>query len=247
MDIERLEQVFSRTRMVGWDFSVLDGRLVADEPPWDFEADCLSAMANAQRVADLGTGGGERLITLLAGAPTRPAQVVATEGWPPNVAVAESNLSAFGVEVRAYDAASDARMPFDDDSLDLVMARHDDYDAAEIARVLAPGGVFLTQQVDGRDALELREWFGGDAQYPEVRLDRHIADAEAAGFSVVRAEEWAGTMRFADAEALVTYLALVPWNVPDFAVREHERTLRSLDAHRPIEVTQRRFMLSLRT
>lgn len=40
----RLRSVYGETKMTGWDFSVLDGRLTADEPWWDFEADCLSAM-----------------------------------------------------------------------------------------------------------------------------------------------------------------------------------------------------------
>jgi hypothetical protein len=63
--IEDLSSIYDRTRMVGWDFSRLDGRLTSDEPWWNFEADCLTAMHASQRIADLGTGGGERLAGLL--------------------------------------------------------------------------------------------------------------------------------------------------------------------------------------
>ncbi len=43
--LENLRQAYDRTSMVGWDFSVLDGRMTADDPWWDFEADCLRDMA----------------------------------------------------------------------------------------------------------------------------------------------------------------------------------------------------------
>lgn len=48
-------------------------------------------------------------------------------------------------------------------------------------------------------------------------------------------------MTFKDAEALVTYLGLVPWDVPeDFTVDAHADRLLGLDSA-PISVTQRRF------
>ncbi|MGF0121437.1 MULTISPECIES: hypothetical protein [unclassified Pseudoclavibacter] len=77
-------------QMVGWDFAALDGRLTADDPPWDFDAECRAAMTTATSMADLGTGGGERLIELIRSMPIHasPLQVAATEGWEPNVAVA---------------------------------------------------------------------------------------------------------------------------------------------------------------
>lgn len=48
-------------------------------------------------------------------------------------------------------------------------------------------------------------------------------------------------MEFEDVAALVTYLALVPWDAPHFTVDTHAEQLAELDADRPIRVTQRRF------
>lgn len=62
---------------------------------------------------------------------------------------------------------------------DLVMPRHEAIGPREIARVLAPGGHLLTQQVDGADAEEIHEWFGTDPQYPEVSSERIVRDLEA--------------------------------------------------------------------
>ncbi|QCP05303.1 SAM-dependent methyltransferase [Brevibacterium sp. CS2] len=202
----RLRAAHAEATMTGWDFSRLDGRLRADDPPWDFEADCRTALGASRTAADLGTGGGERLLALLAGLPTgrapaEPGQqrptVTATEGWEPNLPVAGAALAPAGVEVLAYDS----------------------------------------------EAGELREWFGGAPLHPEVRLPIMVAELAAAGLTVDRAEDWAGTMEFRDAEALVEYLGLVPWDVPGFAVDDHLETLVRLDAA-PIQVTQKRFRVT---
>lgn len=242
--LAQLRSAHASAGMVGWDFSRLDGRLTSEDPGWDFEADCLDAMRGAQRILDLGTGGGERLLTLLSelGEDCKGKVIAATEGWDPNIPVATKALAGAGVPVLAYDAETDARLPWQDGSLDLVMSRHEAVDMAEIARVLAPGGRVLTQQVHGHEVPEMREWFGGQVQYPDVTAEHDVAAMEAAGLEVDTVDDWSGAMEFADAEALVTYLGMVPWDVPeDFSVDVHAETLLRLDAERPIAVTQRRY------
>lgn len=242
--LARLRSAHESAGMVGWDFSRLDGRMSSEEPTWDFDADCHEAMRDADRILDLGTGGGERLLRLidLWGDDARGRTVGATEGWEPNIPVATAALADVGVEVRAYDAEAGDRLPWADGSFDLVMSRHEAVDMAEIARVLAPGGRILTQQVHGHEVPEMRRWFGGRVQYPEVTPEHHAAAMEAAGLIVDTAEDWSGAMTFADAEALVVYLGLVPWDVPeDFTVDAHAETLLQLDGQRPITVTQRRY------
>ena len=56
--LDRLRAAHAESRMVGWDFARLEGRMSADEPWWDFERDCLRAL-RASRIGalDLGTGG----------------------------------------------------------------------------------------------------------------------------------------------------------------------------------------------
>lgn len=239
--IDSLRQAYAQSKMVGWDFSSLDGRMTSDDPWWDFEDDCRSQLARSERIADLGTGGGERLLRLLERDDVTGKSIVATEGWEPNVAVAQRALASRCIDVVRYDAEHDAQMPFDDDSLDLVMSRHEAIDAREIARVLAPGGRLLTQQVDGHDAEEIHEWFGEAFEYPHVTAGDFVEDLTAAGLRIDVVDEWRGTMEFEDAKALVTYLALVPWDAPHFTVDAHVDRLAALEAGRPIRVTQRRF------
>lgn len=239
--IDEWRRVYEQSTMVGWDFSTLDGRLSADEPWWDFEQDCRSAMARSRWIVDLGTGGGERLLRLLRPGDITGKSIIATEGWEPNVVVAQQALAPRGITVVRYDSERDTRMPFADGSLDLVMSRHESIDPKEIARVLAPGGRLLTQQVDGHDAEEIHEWFGEPFEYPHVTSRRFVDDIQAAGLDVDAVDDWRGTMQFDSVTALVTYLALTPWDAPNFSVSDHEAQLLSLDKDRPIKVTQRRF------
>lgn len=230
--------------MVGWDFSRLEGRLTADDPWWDFEADCAAALATSTVGAlDLGTGGGERLTALVKGLNPhqQPTNLIATEGWEPNVPVAREQLAPLGIDVLAHDSERGDRLPLRDDSVDLVMCRHESFDADDLARVLCPGGRFLTQQVDGFDAPEIHDWFGDEFLHPEVTAEVDVARLEAAGLRIDQVDEWEGSMRFSDVEALVIYLGFVPWDAPGFAVEDHADRLLELDAAGPIVVTQRRY------
>ncbi len=234
--------------MVGWDFSRLDEALISDNPWWDFESDCLHALRDSCIGAlDLGTGGGERLSALLESLSRESARlplVVATEGWPPNVPVARAQLAPRHVAVLQYDSDAGDVLGLPDQSQDLVMSRHESYDAAEVARVLAPGGRFLTQQVDGFDAPQIHEWFGSEYTHPDVTVEAHAEALREAGMRIDQVDSWEGSMQFKDAVALVTYIGLVPWDAPDFTVQAHAQRLQELNAAAPITVTQRRFRIS---
>src|SRR5690625_2469714 len=225
--------------MVGWDFESLRDKLVEDEPPWDFEADSSAALASCNRAVDLGTGGGERLTKLLETSESN-ATIVATEGWEPNVSVARANLAPQGIDVYPYHADRDSRLPLESGSQDLVMARHEAVDASEIARVLVPGGRFLTQQVEVGDTEEILDWFGVQPTKAESLRTRYTNELEAAGLLIDVAEEWSGALVFLDAEALVTYLGFIPWYVPGFTVDDHLERLLELETQGPIRVTKRR-------
>ncbi|MCI1219027.1 MAG: class I SAM-dependent methyltransferase [Bifidobacterium sp.] len=251
--IDELRRVYDDSVMVGWDFSALDGRLSCDDPCWDFDADCLAQMRAASRVIDMGTGGGERLTTLLrrlhaanstdaSQLYTCPVPVIsATEGWGANIPRAREALASYGVDVRAYDSEQHMAMPFESGVADFIMNRHEGMNAAEIARVLAPGGHFFTQQVDGHDDPEIHDWFGAQYAYPDVSAANFKAELESFGLRVDVVDEWRGTMEFSDVQALVAYIGLVPWDAPGFDVEQQSDRLRELADVHPIRVTPRRF------
>lgn len=212
----------------GWDFSHVEGRWVEEDAPWSYTEIARAALRGVRSAVDLGTGGGERLARL---ADAFPRRMFATEAYPPNFALARDRLSPLGVQVVAYlseDLVGGA-LPFVAGSMGVVLARHEGYDPREVARVLTPGGVFITQQVHGRSLADLREFFGVRTAL-DVTLERSANDLRASGLIVERAEEWWGTSVFRDVGALVYALKALPWEVPGFSVGRHEAVLRSLHA-----------------
>ena len=210
----------------GWDFSPFDGSIETDEPPWSYDTLARDALVGATSAVDIGTGGGEVLLRLTD---ALPDDTFATEGWPPNLPVATEALAPHGIVVVPYDSEHDERMPFEDERFDVVLDRHESYVATEIFRILKPDGVFLTQQVDGRDFGETHGLFGGTPAYSHVTLENFRAEAEVVGFVVEDAREWTGTMRFADVATFVSYLRMVPWEVPDdFSVDHYSDQLLAM-------------------
>lgn len=221
----------------GWSFADLEGRMSSDTLPWDFAEICAQALARAGSALDMGTGGGETLLELraavVASGRSWPAQMTATEGWAPNVPVAREALAPFGIEVVEFGQPDDdpapAPMPFPDGAFDLVLNRHESYHPAEMARVLAPGGTFLTQQVGGDELGELRELLGHEPTAPHVTYELFRHGLLGAGLTVTDGAEFVGRYVFADVAAVVAYLQRVPWDAPaDFTVERYAEQLLAL-------------------
>jgi SAM-dependent methyltransferase len=211
----------------GWDFSSLEGRWEAESPPWPFETLAIGHIARPGRVLDLGTGGGEWLsgleIELTKGS-------AATEEVASCLPLARDRLAPLGVGV--VRAVSDlvAPLPFANDVFRTVHARHAAYHAAEVARVLQPDGVLISQQVGGDSLADLQAVFGAEPAWPFWTLEYGETALRDAGFLVDAAREWSGDLVFRDVGAIVYYLRAVPWMVEGFTVDGHRDTLLGLQA-----------------
>jgi SAM-dependent methyltransferase len=231
----------------GWDFSWLGERMTVTRP-WDYREMVSELARAADALLDMGTGGGEFLLEM----PSRPLRTFATEGWPPNVTLAGANLRTIGVPVVQDEGAADnvfqagrdprGRLPFRTRAFDVVVNRHEAFYAPEVARVLTPGGVFLTQQVDNGNLDDSYASLGMEVASPPSWLDVAVDQVETAGFTVLAAERGAETYTFTDAGAFAWYLkAVTPLHrdYPTFTIAEHRDTLAALPT--PIVTTQRRF------
>jgi SAM-dependent methyltransferase len=211
----------------GWDFSWLDGRATEERPPWGYQRLMGEKIGQAEVTLDIQTGGGE----VLAGVEQRAAKsMVATESWPPNIAVAQRNLQDKGVVVVAD--ADEPPLPFADGTFDLVTSRHPvKAHWHEIARVLASGGTYFSQQVGpGLTGREVREFFLGPQpagpRAPGADLVRTAV--EEAGLEVADLRIARTKMEFFDVGAMVYFLRKVIWFVPDFTVDKYREQLRAL-------------------
>ena len=209
----------------GWDFSYLEGRMIEEQPPWSYPDLAAERMQRASAMLDMGTGGGERLLALRD---AWPREVTVTEDYPLNVALARSRLEPLGVRVEVVPLTHDAPMPFADGEFDLVLNRHSGLNCNEIARTLAPGGVFLTQQVHGLWAQDLLAVFDAHPPWPDSTPEIYVPRLERAGLTIERQETWRGQLTFTDVGAIVYYLKAVPWLVPGFAVDRHRDHLLGL-------------------
>jgi SAM-dependent methyltransferase len=153
---------------------------------------------------------------------------VATESWPPNVALARARLRPLGAGVVAV--ADSPALPFRTASFDLVVSRHPVvvlWD--EIARVLRPGGTYLSQQIGAGTNRELTEFMMGTQPVNRRRsAARARAAAEAADLEVIDLRECALRVAFFDIGAVVHFLRKVHWTVPGFTPEAYADRLRLL-------------------
>ncbi|UFU04510.1 class I SAM-dependent methyltransferase [Ruania suaedae] len=210
--------------LAGWDFSWFEGRASEQRPPWRYSSLLSERMARAHAALDLQTGGGE----VLAEIASPPPRLAATESWEPNLEVARARLAPLGAEV--VRAPDDGPLPFPAASFDLVTARLPVLTPwPEIARVLAPGGTFLSQQVGHATNIELTRAMLGQHIQPSGRQPHgEAAKAEAAGLEVVDLREASCRVEFYDIAAVVHFLRKVIWTVPDFSSERYLPQLRAV-------------------
>jgi SAM-dependent methyltransferase len=236
----------------GWDFSWLGSAPTAGRLPWSYRREVARRAALTATMLDMGTGGGERLYRLSP----RPRRTVATEAWPPNVPVAAERLRPLGVPVVQDEGAPDntaqhgagrGRLPFSDGAFGLVANRHEAFLAAEVARVLAPGGSFITQQVDFHSYDDLYRIVGLDVPArPASWLPLAVRQLRDAGLTVQASVRGAERHELRDVGAVVYYLRVVGWAIPEYTLEGCRPALRA--AHEtpdiwPVSFRQRHFLL----
>jgi SAM-dependent methyltransferase len=230
----------------GWDFSWFEGRATEERPPWGYARLMGERMARAGSALDIETGGGEVLATVAR----PPALLVATEGWRPNVDVARARLRPLGARVVAV--ADAPTLPFAGAAFDLVVSRHPVVVLwAEIARVLRPGGTYLSQQIGPGTNRELTEFMMGPRPVNQSRSAAAArAGAESAGLEVVDLRACALRVEFSDVGSVVHFLRKVRWTVPDFTPEAYGGPLRRMheriEREGPFVSTARRLLVEAR-
>ena len=241
------EKEESIAQIKGWDFSHIHGRYEEEEAlPWDYEAIIRELLSDERKLLDYDTGGGEFLLSL-----HHPYEnTSATEGYPPNVQLCRETLTPLGIDLRECSDAS--HVPFDDNSFDIIINRHGDFDPSEIKRLLKAGGYFITQQVGSENDRELVEAVlpGLEKPFPHNNLKEQQEAFEKAGFEMIRAEEAFCPIRFFDVGAFVWFARIIQWEFPGFSVDScFDRLLKlqeTLEADGAIKGTIHRFLIVAR-
>ncbi|MCP2265242.1 class I SAM-dependent methyltransferase [Promicromonospora thailandica] len=221
----------------GLDETPVDDRLTVDTPGWDYPALAQELVRRSRgAVLDIGTGNGD----FFAGLGPLPTGSAATETGPAFL-TARRRLEPLGVDVRRAEPSwtGDVLLPFFDGRYSVVLSRFSTIDAAEVGRVLEPGGTFLTEQVDTRDGIVLNKALGVPLGWdPDAVTVDVVSDGlVAAGLEIVEATEHVGTRTFTDLSSVLWYLRTAAWQVPGLAeltpaaIARHEAGLRALHMH----------------
>lgn len=222
MDREALLKIWLQeeetAHIYGWDFSHIDGKYEEEHDlPWDYREIVGKYLRPEMKLLDIDTGGGEFLLSL-----DHPnCNTSATEDYPPNVELCKRKLLPLGIDFRKADGRDG--MPFDDQSFDIVINRHGDYNPAEIWRILKNGGIFITQQVGAENDRELVELLLNDVPdlpFPDQYLKTARTAFEELGFAVTEADEAFRPIRFWDVGALVWFARIIVWEFPGFNVKD---------------------------
>ena len=199
----------------GWDFSHIHDRYKeADDLPWDYKKIIEEYLLPDMNLLDFDTGGGEFLLSL--GHPYK--KTAATEGYAPNVELCKETLLPLGIDFIPCD--DESNVPYPDSSFDIMINRHGSFDPVEVHRLLKPEGLFITQQVGGKNDRDLVEMVLSDVPAPVTDLELPIQRMkfEQAGFEIIRAEEVFKPIRFFDIGAFVWFAHIIEWEFTGFSV-----------------------------
>ncbi|MDD4029261.1 MAG: methyltransferase domain-containing protein [Caldisericia bacterium] len=215
--------------MDGWDFSYIESTKRIQEYPldWSYRSILMRYLAHAEYALDMGTGGGEFLSSLFL----LPPHTYATESYVPNVPIAKKNLSSLNIPV--LEVKHNQRLPFESSFFDVIMNRHDYYQPNEVYRVLKPKGYFITQQVGDQNAIELNRWFQKKNDGHSWNLNQASSDLKDCCFTLIDTKEAITETRFFDIGAVLFYLKVISWQIPDFNVQENYS--RIVELHNKIE------------
>lgn len=248
MDREGLKAIWKQEEdkayIHGWDFSHIHGRYEEEHDlPWDYGDIVRQHLKSHLNILDYDTGGGEFLLSL----PHPHNKMAATEGYPPNAALCRETLLPLGIDFR--ECHDPAHIPFENESFDLVLNRHGDFDAKELFRILRPGGLFITEQVGSENDRDLVEKVLPECEkpFPHLNLARQRVCFEEAGFVIIRAGEAYRPIVFYDIGAFVWFAHIIEWEFPGFSVdRCFERLLamqKTLEAQGQITGTIHRYLI----
>ncbi|MDR3598630.1 class I SAM-dependent methyltransferase [Clostridium sp.] len=220
MNYKELKDVWKKEEEMsfeGWDFSYLNDRWKDEELPWDYKAIVEKYLNLKYKLLDMGSGGGEFLLSLEH--PYENTSV--TEAWEPNVKLCKERLEPLGIIVKQV--YEDDKLPFEDNSFDIVINRHEAFDIKEVRRVLKPDGIFITQQVGGKNNEVLSNKLTNNfkPEFSNWTLKNVSNKLKVNQFKLLYQDEYYPVLRFYDIGAIVYFAKIIQWEFPGFTVENN--------------------------
>ena len=178
---------------LGWDFSRMN--TVREPVPWDYVEEVKKYLDSDDDVLDIGTGGGERFITL---APYFRSGV-GIDIDEEMVKTAQQNAN--GISNMTFMVLDD-KLAGLNRRFNVIINRHAPFDLDAVKSHLLPGGYFITQQVGEKNMRNIKEVLGKPVGRPVITK----AMVEANGLHCVDFREYDVEYVVEDIESLVFWL-----------------------------------------
>ncbi len=232
MDKNKLKQEWLEEEKIahikGWDFSHIKNRYEEESDlPWNYKDEIQNRLKPSDKLLDIDTGGGEFLLEL-----KHPYQnTYATENYKPNIELCEQTLLPLGINFKAGEQAIHNKgayqLPFENDSFDMIINRHGDFNSKDLYRLLKKDGLFITEQVGAENDRELVYLLVPNTEipFPNLYLKNISKEFEDQGFEILKQDEVFRSIKFYDVGALIWFAKIIEWEFPNFSV---EKSLRNL-------------------
>lgn len=186
-----------------------------EEPaPWDYVQKVRDFLKPGVRLLNIGPGG--EMLLSLGHACELISIAVSCEA---DRRLCQKRLAPLGITVKEWGGAGEA-LPFADGSFDLVLNHHQPLALEETARVLRPGGFFITQQTGGMNGRPLARRLvpGCRPSGIDFNLENQLPRFRQAGFRITYRDQAYLASRFTDIGGLCGYARSRPWEFPGFSV-----------------------------
>ncbi|NEN86902.1 class I SAM-dependent methyltransferase [Paenibacillus elgii] len=231
----------------GWDFSNV--KCISEGIKWDFYSEVTKACKKSDLLLDIGTGGGEAILTIAEAA----LLLVGIDQSTGMIETATNNLANSGRANVRFLQMDAQELLFPENFFNIVSCRHSVFYAKEIAKVLVKEGIFLTQQVSENDKLNIKEAFGrGQALGITGGTLKHqcIAELSEAGFTHIQSFDCNVIEFYQTAEDLIFLLKHTPI-IPNFGQSEFDfqilqQFIAENQTEKGIKTNSERFMIIAR-
>lgn len=227
----------------GWDFSKV--KVAAEGVQWEFYNEVTQRCKQPDQLLDIGTGGGETLLSIAH----TVSHVVGIDLSSGMIQTANQHLESSNKTNVRFVQMDAEKLDFPQNFFNVVSCRHSPFHAKEVAKVLVPEGIFLTQQVSENDKLNMTQAFG---RGQHTNLDgtlknRYIEELKVAGFTDIQSFEYDATEYFETYEDLVFLLKHTPI-IPNFGKYNNDfeilqQFIADNQTEKGIKTNSKRFMI----
>lgn len=205
-------------RLNGWDFSQL--KVVSEGKQWDFYNEVTQRCKKSDLLLDIGTGGGERLLSISDSA----LLLVGIDNSNGMVQTAAANLHKSNKSNVRFLQMDAANLEFPSSFFNMVTCQHSHFCSEEVSKVLVQEGWFLTQQVSNNDKYNIKQAFGRGQQFGAdegILKDKYLSELARAGFTEIQSYEYEAAEYYESYEDLVFLLKYTPI-IPDFGACDND-------------------------